>query len=112
MDEEDFLAVAETLLQQLEGAIEAAVDATGVDIDIEIQPGGILQLEFEDGSQIIINRHAAAREIWVAARSGGFHFRPEGGAWVGTRDGLELWAALSKLLSLQAGVPVTLACRS
>ncbi|MDP5238617.1 iron donor protein CyaY [Uliginosibacterium sp. 31-16] len=111
MGEEDFLAAAETLLLQLEDAIEAAAAAAEIDIDIEVQPGGILQLEFEDGSQIIINRHAAAREIWVAARLGGFHFRPEGKVWVGTRDGLELWTSLSKQLSLQAGVPVVLARR-
>ena len=61
-----------------------------------------------DGSRMVINRHAAAREIWVAARAGGFHFRWDGGAWRDTRDGTELFAALSKLVSAQSGQPVTL----
>lgn len=108
MDEADFLAQAETMLAKIEGLIETAADAAGVDIDLEPQAGGILKLEFENGSQIIINRHAAAREIWVAARAGGFHFRPEGDAWVGTRDGGELLSVLTGLISQQAGVLVEL----
>ena len=71
---------------------------------------GVLEIEFEDGSKMIINRHGAAREIWVAARSGGFHFRHDGTAWRDTRDGSELFAAVSRLASLQGGTPVVLTC--
>ena len=39
---------------------------------------GILEIECEDGSKLIVNRHVPNREIWVAARSGGFHFRARG----------------------------------
>ena len=70
--------------------------------------GGVLELEFGNGSKIIVNRHGAAREIWVAARSGGFHFRWDGAAWRDTRDGAELFAALSKLVSAQSGTGVIL----
>ena len=108
MDEADFLIIAETTMQQLETAIEQAAGLADVDVDINLQAGGVLQLTFENNSQIIINRHAAAREIWVAARAGGFHFRPEGGQWIGTRDGQDLWTALSALISEQAGVVLTL----
>ena len=48
--------------------------------------GGILEVEFADGSKIIINRHGIAKEIWVAARAGGFHFAGTA-AWSDTRDG-------------------------
>ena len=58
----------------IETALEAALQAHGVDFDFEIKPGGVLELEFADGSKIIVNRHAAAREIWLAAKSGGFIF--------------------------------------
>lgn len=108
MDEAEFLALAEAVLARLEASIERAAEAAGVDIDLEPQEGGILKLEFDNRSQIIINRHAAAREIWVAARSGGFHFRCEGELWVGTRDGAELYAMLSSLISEQAGEQVQL----
>jgi len=68
----------------------------------------VLEIEFADGSRMVINRHGAAREIWVAARSGGFHFRWDGSVWRDTRDGAELFAALSRLVSAQGGQPVLL----
>ncbi|MBV6475468.1 MAG: iron donor protein CyaY [Rhodocyclaceae bacterium] len=104
MQESEFNNLAGAAL----AGIEQALDACGADIDYELQPGGVLELEFADDSKIIINRHAAAREIWVAARAGGFHFRFESGRWVGTRDGVELFAALSRLISDQAGEAVVL----
>ena len=76
---------------------------------IELKDAGVLEIEFADSSKVIVNRHAAAREIWLAARSGGFHFRWDGTAWRDTRDGTELFAALSRIASLQAGQPVKLA---
>ena len=99
MDESAFNALAEAELARIETALEDC----GVDIDIEPKPGGVLEIEFDNGSKMIINRHTAAREIWVAARSGGFHFRPEAGQWINTRDGTELYGVLSKLVSEQGG---------
>jgi CyaY protein len=104
MDEREF----ETRAAQALAAIEHALEAAELDADFELKEGGILEIEFEDGSKIIINRHAAAREIWVAARSGGFHFRWDGVAWRNTRDGSELFAALSKQVSQQSGRGVRL----
>ncbi|MCX7673462.1 MAG: iron donor protein CyaY, partial [Thiobacillaceae bacterium] len=66
--------------------------------------GGILHVECADGSRIVINRQAAAREIWVAARSGGFHYRWDGAAWRDTRSGETLLAAIGRLLAAQCGV--------
>ncbi len=102
MDETRFNALAEAELER----IEQALDAAG--LDVEVQPGYVLQIEFDDGSQMIINRHTAAREIWVAARLGGFHYRPLDGQWLNTRDGEELWTALARLASAQAGESVSL----
>lgn len=88
--------------------IEAALEASASDLDFEIKPGGVIEIEFDNGTKVIVNRHTAAREIWVAARSGGYHFRPQGERWLATRDGEELMAALSRCLSEQAGAPVEL----
>ena len=104
MDETEFEALAERALARL----EAAMEASGVDADVERKDGGVLEIEFADGSKMIVNRHGAAREIWVAARAGGFHFRWDGTAWRDTRDGSELFAALSRLISAQSGQPVLL----
>jgi CyaY protein len=104
MNEREFEALAGEALAR----IERALDQSGIEADVELKEGGVLELEFENGSKIIVNRHGAAREIWVAARSGGFHFRWDGSTWRDTRDGAELFAALSKLVSAQAGTGVIL----
>jgi iron-sulfur cluster assembly protein CyaY len=103
MNQSEFEALAEAVLEKIERALEK------IDADFEVKEGGVLEIEFDDGSKIIVNRHGAAREIWVAARSGGFHFRWDGSAWRDTRDGSELFTALSRLVSQQGGQPVRLA---
>ena len=105
MTDAEFDKLSAATLEDLRQALEAS----GCDADLEEKGDGVLELEFGDGSKIIVNRHAAAREIWVAARSGGFHFRWGEGAWRDTRDGGELFAALSRLVSAQGGQAVVLA---
>jgi CyaY protein len=105
MNEAQFNAAADETLARLEEALAAS------ELDYEVKPGGVLELEFEDGSRIIVNRHSAAREIWVAARSGGFHFAPVDGRWLDTRSGEALFAAIARLASDQAGRNVVLAGR-
>ena len=104
MNESEFEALADAELARIEQAFEAS----GVDADLESKEGGVLEVEFADGSKMIINRHGAAREIWVAARAGGFHFRSDGTHWRDSRDGAELYAALSRLASEQSGETVVL----
>ena len=104
MNETDFEAQASATLEALEQALENCGD----DLDFELKAGGIVEIEFDDGSKIIINRHGAAREIWVAARSGGFHYRWDGKGWRDTRDGGELFAAVSRLASAQGGEALVL----
>lgn len=111
MDEQAFDARADAMLAR----IEAALENCSADFDYEFLAGGVIELEFAHagGSKIIINRHSAAQEIWIAAKSGGYHFRPEPGSatpdrWVGTRDGVELMVRLSQCMTEQAGEVVEL----
>jgi CyaY protein len=94
----DFETQADAMLEK----IVRAVEASGADCDCESKGSGVVEIEFADGSRIIVNRHSAAQEIWVAARSGGFHFRFDGSAWVDTRDKRELLSALSALIGEQS----------
>lgn len=98
MNETEFRVLADAAFDRL----EAALDACDAEIDWTQVGAGVVELEFANGSKIVVNRHAAALEIWVAARSGGFHFRWDGECWRDTRDGRELFEALSALASLQA----------
>ncbi|HEY0635862.1 MAG TPA: iron donor protein CyaY [Gammaproteobacteria bacterium] len=105
MTESDFNRVIdETLL-----AIEEAADASDADIDYE-NSGGVLTLTLGNGSQVIINRQTPVRQLWVAARSGGYHFDFDKVTeeWHRTSDGAELFAALSEVLSEQGGEAVAL----
>lgn len=105
MTDAEFESLADAAL----AAVERAIERADLDVDVQSKGAGVLEIEFADGSKAIVNRHAAAREIWVAAKSGGFHFRRVGDAWRDTRDGTELFAALSKIVSAQGGTPVILA---
>ncbi|MGE5623050.1 MAG: iron donor protein CyaY [Bacillota bacterium] len=108
MTESEFLALAEQTLSAIEGALERASEEGDLDVECS-RSGNVLDIEFVDnGSKIIVNSQAPMQEIWVAARSGGFHYRREGAQWINTRDGSELFASLSKMVSEQGGVPVVL----
>ena len=108
MNETEFIERSESAL----ATIVRAVEASAVECDCELKGSAVLELEFENGSRIIVNGHGAAQEIWVAAKSGGYHFRFDGARWVNTRDGEELFASLSRQISEQAGSPVLLSDRT
>lgn len=100
MDDREFSQQADEVLAHIESVLETASDG----LDFELGPGGVLEIEFSDGSKMVINRHAIAKEVWVAARSGGFHFRWDGSAWVDTRSGQGMMPLLSRLVSEQGGI--------
>lgn len=102
MNDAEFATLSGAALDRIEQQLEAS----GADLDFDLAAGGVLEIEFADGSKIIVNRHAAAQEIWVAAKSGGFHFRHDGEVWRDTRDGEELMVKLSRLATAQAGEAV------
>jgi CyaY protein len=104
MNESDFHARVDAILSKL----EEAFDELEIDIDSELS-SGILTLTFENGSKVIVNRQTPNREIWVAAKSGGFHFRLDGEVWRNTRGGDTLGDLLNHVISQQSGVPITLA---
>ena len=95
------------LVDAAQQAVEDIFDDSDLDLDLE-NSAGVLTVRFENGSQVILSRQEPLRQLWVAARSGGFHFRADGDRWIGTRDGKELMQALEELLSQQAGEPVKL----
>lgn len=101
MSDTDYLARAEAAL----AAVERALDYTDADIEFE-RSGNVLTLEFENGTKIIVNLQPPMQEIWIAAKSGGYHFRFVDGKWRDTRNGTEFFTALSDYASQQAGEPV------
>jgi len=105
MAESDFHERVDAVLAAIENEVEAA-DA-GIDSEIN---AGILTLEFDNRSKVIVNRQTPNREIWVAAKSGGFHFHFDGAVWRDTRTGESLESLLARVISAQSGhvTPITL----
>lgn len=102
MTESEYGHLADATLKQLESALDAA------GVDYERASDGVLEIEFDDDSVIVVNKQSAAQEIWVAAKRGGFHFRWATDAWRDTRSGEALFSVLSRLASEQSGVDVLL----
>jgi CyaY protein len=108
MTESEFLALAESTLDEIELALDHASDVSDLDVECS-RSGNVLDIEFVDsGTKIIVNSQAPMQELWVAAKSGGFHYKYVDSQWVNTRDDSELFAALSRMVSVQSGIPVVL----
>jgi CyaY protein len=103
MTESEFVELADATLD----AIERAVDASAIDIETS-RAGNVLTLELGDASKVIVNSQTSMQQIWVAGKTGAFHYARSGDRWLDTRDGSELFAALSRLISAQGGEAVVL----
>ena len=108
MSESEFLALADSTMRRIEAALEQATDKDEIDVECS-RSGNVLEIEFvENGSKIIVNSQAPMQEIWVAAKSGGFHYKRVAQQWINTRDGTELFAALSLMVGEQGAGSVEL----
>ncbi|MGH8713176.1 MAG: iron donor protein CyaY [Casimicrobiaceae bacterium] len=103
----EFTARADAVLDAIGAALDAAIEASDADADWSLIDG-VLTIDCGGAGKLIVNRHVPNREIWVAAKSGGFHFGATGGTWHDSRSGEELGAALARLLRAQAGISVDL----
>ena len=106
--ESEFVALADRVLMSIGAALDAATDASDADLDWSLNDG-ILTIDCGAGGKIIVNRHLPNRELWVAAKSGGFHFRNDAGVWRDTRSGETVEMVLTRLLQTQSGVEIALA---
>lgn len=108
MTDLEFMDLAEKLLLAVERSCDDINEASDADIDNQ-RSGGMITLTFPNRTQIVINLQKPLHEIWMAARSGGYHYRYDGSSWQGTKGEGEFFACLSRAASLQAGIPLTFA---
>ena len=106
MTDLEYLDHAERLLARIEACCDALNEQTDADIDNQ-RVGGIITLSFPGGSQIIVNLQKPLQEVWLAARSGGYHFRFDGSRWMDTKGNGEFFGCLTRDASAQAGQPLT-----
>ncbi len=93
------------LVDAVQEAVEDIFDDSDMDIDLE-NSAGVLTIKFDNGSQIIISRQEPLRQLWLAARSGGFHFDydEEEQRWVCDTSNELLSEMLVRITREQAGV--------
>ncbi len=103
MTDLEFMDRAEQLLLAVEQGCDRINDATDADLDNQ-RSGGMVTIMFANRSQIVINLQRPLHEVWMAAQSGGYHYRFDGRHWVDTKEGEEFFAALSRDASRQAGM--------
>jgi CyaY protein len=106
MTDSEFLARCEAILDHLESQADDWMSLHDVDIEAE-RNGNVLTLIFNNSIHVVINSQAPMKEMWVAARSGGFHYRFDGEHWVDTRGGPDMNEALSQICSEASGIPLT-----
>jgi CyaY protein len=105
MTDTEFMNLAEALLLAVERHCDLINETTDADIDNQ-RVGGMVTLVFANRSQIVINLQKPLHEVWLATRSGGYHYRHDGQAWMDTKGQGDFWAQLSADASAQAGLPL------
>lgn len=107
MTDSDYHMRADALLNGIEAQVDAWLQADVIDIDAQ-RSGGVLELRFPNGSQIILNKQAPLQELWLASRAGGYHFAWVEGDWRDTKTSERIAAVFSTQASAQAGRPLVL----
>jgi CyaY protein len=105
MTDLEFLDRAEQLLKAVESACDRLNDDSDADIDNQ-RVGGMITLTFANRSQIVINLQKPLHEVWLATRSGGYHYRFDGQHWSDTKGQGEFFDRLTQDASAQAGMPL------
>ena len=106
MTESEFLALAESTLNEIEQAFDRLFEQDIVDVECK-RSGNVLEIEFVDnGSKIIVNSQAPLQEMWIAARAGGFHYKRVGDEWRNTRNDTEFFTSLADFATEQGGAHI------
>ena len=108
LTDSEFHARAGAVLSVIEATLDRWLQDDEIDIDSQ-RTGGLLELVFPGGSKIVVNTQPPLHELWLAARTGGYHFRCVGDQWIDSRTGGEFFAMLSREISAQAGRTLSIA---
>jgi CyaY protein len=105
MTDPEFMDHAENLLKAVELGCDRINDEGDADVDNQ-RTGGMVTLVFPNHTQIVINLQKPLHEVWMAAKSGGYHYKFDGQRWMDTKGQGEFFEGLSRDASTQAGVPL------
>lgn len=111
MTEAEYLNRAEHLLQVVEQCCDALNEGGDIDLDNQ-RVGNMVTITLPNRSQLVINLQKPLREVWLAAREGGFHFQWQDDQWRDTKSGAEFFATLTRCATAQAGQSLVFALSS
>ena len=96
------------LVDQTLESIEWSLDEVDSDLDYELG-GGVLTVTFENGTSLVFSRQPPTRQLWLAARAGGFHYEYDEAAGDGrnTRDGELFRPFVVEQMREQGGIDFT-----
>lgn len=104
----EFHSITSAVLSSIEMTVDQWLQDDLVDIDAH-RTGGLLELSFPNGSKLVLNTQPPLHELWLAARSGGFHYKHVSGRWIDTKDGRDFFDVLSDSASEQSGAQLRFA---
>lgn len=90
------------VLASIEATVDRWLQDDVIDIDAS-RTGGLLEMRLPNGSSLVVNTQPPLQELWLAAQSGGFHFKASSEGWFDSRDGADFFARLSACASEQGG---------
>lgn len=103
LTDSQFHELTAAILSSIEATVDQWLQDDVVDIDAH-RTGGLLELSFPNASKLVLNTQPPLHELWLAARSGGYHYKHVGGRWLDTREGREFFEAVSAAASEQSGL--------
>ena len=96
MQDAEYHALVDALFYDLEDKID------NMDQDVEIDSEeGVLNIVFPNGTTIVISRQIGNHEVWIAAKSGGYHLSREENNWRCKATGETLMTLLNRVISEQ-----------
>jgi CyaY protein len=104
LSDADYHRLSQAVLAGVEAQIDRWLQDDVIDVDAA-RTGGLLELSFPGGSKIVLNTQPPLQELWLAARSGGYHFKYADGRWI-EREGRDFFDVLSEAASTQGGKPL------
>jgi CyaY protein len=106
VDKQEFLRRADQCLERVAQWLEA-FDPDEVDFATS---DGVVTLEFGDGGRFVLNRQAAASQMWFAAGARAWHYDFDAAheTWVDDRDGHDLFENVAACVSEKIGRTVAI----
>ena len=99
----------EDRIDELFNGIEDLIDELDEDFDIDVDStAGMLTVDLAGGGSIILSRQIGNHEVWVAAKSGGFHLALREEQWNCATTGETLGVLLNRVFTEQLGQAVSI----